>query len=67
MESILKRYRVKEQILTSIEKKISYQKVDRGAGRGGENRASGRVRQTTFSLAYQRCQSKISEQQSIAG
>lgn len=67
VESILKRYRVREQILTSIEKKISYQKVYQGAGRGGENRASRRVRQTTFSLAYQRCQPKIAEQQSIAG
>jgi transposase len=67
VESILKRYRVKEQILTSIEKKISYQKVYQGAGRGGENRASRRVRQTTLSLTYQRCPAKISQQQSIAG
>lgn len=67
VESILKRYRVSEQIVTSIEKKISYQKVYQGAGRGGDNRASRRVRQTTFSLNYQRCQAKISEQQSIAG
>ncbi len=67
VESILKRYRLKEQIITSIEKKISYQKVYQGAGRGGENRAYLRVRQTTFSLNYQRCQAKIAEQQSIAG
>ena len=67
VEQILKRYRVSEQILTSIEKKISYQKVDQGAGRGSENRASRRIRQTTFSLTYQRCPAKISEQQSIAG
>ena len=67
VESILKRYRVKEQILTSIEKKISYQKVYEGAGRGGENRSYRRVRHTTFSLTYQRCQAKISEQQAIAG
>lgn len=67
VESILKRYRVEEQILTSIEKQISYQKVYQGAGRGGENRSYRRVRQTTLSLTYQLCQSKISEQQSIAG
>ena len=67
VENILKRYRVKEQILTSIEKKINYQKVYQGAGRGGKNRSSRRVRQTTFSLTYQRCQAKISEQQSVAG
>lgn len=67
VESILKRYRLKEQIITSIEKKISYQKVYQGAGRGGVKRASRRVRQTTFSLSYQRCQAKIAEQQSIAG
>ncbi len=38
-----------------------------GAGRGGENRSERRVRQTILSLTYQRCQAKISEQQSIAG
>ncbi len=38
-----------------------------GVGRGSENRPYRRVRQTTFSLTYQRCQSKISAQQSIAG
>ena len=67
VENILKRYRVSEQILTSIEKKISYQKVYEGAGRGSQNRPFRRVRQTTLSLTYQRCQAKISEQQSIAG
>ena len=67
VEQILKRYRVSEQILTNIEKKISYQKVYEGAGRGSQNRPFRRVRQTTLSLTYQRCQAKISEQQSIAG
>ncbi len=67
VETILKRYRVKELLLTSIEKKISYQKVYQGAGRGSENRSYRRVRQTTLSLTYQPCQAKISEQQSIAG
>ncbi len=67
VENILKRYRVCEQIITSVEKQISYQKVYQGAGRGGKNRAFRRVRQTTFSLTYQRCQAKISEQQAIAG
>jgi transposase len=67
VEQILKRYRVSEQILTSIEKKITYQKVYQGAGRGSKNRSYRRVRQTTFSLTYQRCQAKISEQQSLAG
>ncbi|MDJ0570728.1 MAG: hypothetical protein QNJ53_17015 [Pleurocapsa sp. MO_192.B19] len=65
MESILKRYRVKKQILTSIEKKISYQKVDQGAGRGSKNRPFRRVRQTTLSLTYQRCETAITHQQSI--
>ena len=67
VENILKRYRVSEQILANIEKKVSYQKVYQGVGRGSENRPYRRVRQTTFSLTYQRCQSKISQQQSIAG
>ena len=67
VENILKRYRLKEQITTSIEKKISYQKVYQGAGRRGENRSYHRVRQTTLSLNYQRYQAKIAEQQSIAG
>ena len=67
VENILKRYRVKEQILTSIEKKICYKKVYQGAGRRGENRTFRRVRQTTFSLTYQRCQAQIVQQQSIAG
>ncbi len=67
VEQILKRYRVSEQILINIEKKISYQKVYEGAGRGSQNRPFRRVRQTTLSLTYQRCQAKISEQQSIAG
>ena len=67
VDEILKRYRVKEQILTNIEKKITYQKVYQGAGRGSKNRPFRRVRHTTLSLTYQRCESKISEQQSIAG
>lgn len=67
VENILKRYRVKELISTSIEKKINYQKVYQGAGRVGQNRASRRVRQTTISLTYQLVQTKIAEQQSIAG
>ena len=67
VESILKRYRVSEQILTSIEKKISYQKVYEGAGRGSKNRPFRRVRQTTLSLTYQRCDHGIAHQQSIAG
>ncbi len=67
VEQILKRYRVGEQILTSIEKKISYQKVYEGAGRGSKNRPFRRVRQTTLSLTYQRCETTISHQQRIAG
>ncbi len=55
VETILKRYRVTEQILTSIEKKIRYQKVYQGAGRGSQNRPFRRVRQTTLSLTFQRC------------
>ncbi|VEP16550.1 hypothetical protein H1P_4610003 [Hyella patelloides LEGE 07179] len=56
-----------EQIITSIDKKISYQKVYKGAGRGGQNRPFRRVRQTTLILTYQRCQSQIAQQQMIAG
>lgn len=67
VETILKRYRVTGLILTSIEKKIRYQKVYQGAGRGGENRPFRRVRQTTFSLTYQRCEPAIANQQLIAG
>ena len=67
VETILKRYRVTGQILTAIEKKIGYQKVYQGAGRGSKNRPSRRVRQTTLSLTYQRCETAITHQQSIAG
>ena len=65
--NILKRYRVKDHILTGIEKKISYQKVYQGAGRGSKNRPFRRVRQTTLSLTYQRCETNITHQQAIAG
>ena len=67
VETILNRYRVTEQISTSIEKKICYQKVYQGAGRGSQNRPSRRVRQTTLSLTYQRCEPAIAAQQLIAG
>ncbi len=67
VETILKLYRVTGQILTAIEKKISYQKVYQGAGRGSKNRPYRRVRQTTLSLTYQRCETAITHQQSIAG
>ncbi len=67
VETILKRYRVTEQISTSIQKKIRYQKVYQGAGRGSENRPFRRVRQTTLSLTYQRCESAIDAQKLIAG
>ena len=67
VETILKRYRVTEQILTSIEKKIRYQKVYQGAGRGSQNRPFRRVRQTTLSLTFQRGDSAIAHQQLIAG
>ncbi len=67
VETILKRYRVTEQISTSIHKKIRYQKVYQGAGRGSENRPFRRVRQTTLSLTYQRCESAIDAQKLIAG
>lgn len=67
VESILKRCRVTGQIVTSIKKKISYQKVYQGAGRGSMNRPSRRVRQTTLCLTYQRCDTAIAHQKLIAG
>ncbi len=67
VETILKRYRVTGQILTAIEKKIGYQKVYQGAGRGSKNRPYRRVSQTTLYLTYQRCETAITHQQSIAG
>ncbi len=67
VEKILKRYRVRGQILTAIEKKIRYQKVYQGAGRGSKNRPSRRVRQTTLSLTFQRCDTAIAHQKLIAG
>ncbi len=67
VEQILNRYRVKEQINTHIEKKISYQKVYEGAGRLSKNRPFRRVRQITLSLSYQRCETTITHQQAIAG
>ncbi len=67
VETILKRCRVKELILTSIGKKIRYRKVYQGAGRGSKNRPSRRVRQTTLSFTYQRCEPAIAAQQLIAG
>ena len=67
VEHILNRYRVREQINTNIEKKISYQKVYEGAGRGSKNRPFRRVRQITLSLTYERCETTITHQQTIAG
>ncbi|MGB5636992.1 MAG: hypothetical protein WBM86_30005 [Waterburya sp.] len=57
VESILKRYRLKEQIITSIEKKISYQKVYQGAGRGGENRE--KIPNGFYNLKELRSQNKV--------
>ncbi len=44
VETTLKRCRVTGKILTAIEKKIRYQKVYQGAGRGSQNRPFRRVR-----------------------
>ena len=67
VDSILKGYRVTGYILTSIDKKIRYNKVYEGGGRQGTNRSFRRVRQTTITLSYQSCQSALASFQTIAG
>ncbi len=55
VDEILKRHRVAEYLLSTINKKISYGQVYEGPGRPSPSRRSRRVRQTTLTLTYQRC------------
>ncbi|MGK7877139.1 MAG: hypothetical protein AB4426_28745 [Xenococcaceae cyanobacterium] len=67
MTEILKRYRVTDYLVPEISSKIHYSKVYEGVGRPNANSPFRRVRQTTLTLTYYRCQTKISAFQALAG
>ena len=67
VDQILKRHRVADELLVSINKKISYAKVYDRPGRPNANRRFRRVRQTTLTLTYQRCPEAIASFNNLAG
>ena len=67
VDEILKRHRVADYLLVSINKKISYAKVYDRPGRPSANRPFRRVRQTTLTLTYQRCPEAIASFKNLAG
>ncbi len=64
---ILKRYRVTDYLGSKIDSKIHYSKVYQDSGRPSGNSPFRRVRKTTLTLNYYRCQAKISDFQALAG
>ena len=67
VQEILKRYRVSNYIFLKIESKIHYSRSYKGSGRPRSNSPFRRVRQTNLTLTYERCQTKISDFQALAG
>ena len=67
VEEILKSNRLTKYIEYSIEKKMSYDKVYQGFGNRSESSSYRRVRKTTLTLSYQRCQGEINEMEKLAG
>ena len=67
VDEILKRYRVLDYLMVSINKKISYTKVYDRPGRPTTNRPFKRVRQTTLTLTYQRCPEAYGSFKNLAG
>ncbi len=64
---ILKRYRVSDYLVPKISSKIHYDKVYEGSGRPTSNTPFRRVRKTTLTLTYDRCQTQIEANQAAAG
>ncbi len=64
---ILKRYRVTDYLVPKISSKIHYDKVYESRGRPNSHTPFRRVRQTTLTLTYARCQTKIEAHQAAAG
>ncbi len=50
-----------------IDSNIHYEKVYKGSGRPSANSPFRRVRQTTLSLTYHRCETEIKSNQALAG
>jgi len=64
---ILQRYRVTHYLVGEINSKIHYEKVYEGSGRPSAKTPFRRVRRTTWSLTYHRCEAEIEAFQTLAG
>jgi transposase len=64
---ILQRHRVTNYLSWEIHTKIHYAKVYEGVGRPSRNSPFRRVRQTTLTLTYSRCQAQIAKFKTLAG
>ncbi len=67
VEQILKRHRVEEYLLVTINKKIQYPKVYESAGRPSLERPFRRVRKTTLTLSQERLETAITLFTTLAG
>ena len=67
VQEILQRYRVTHYLIGEINSKIHYEKVYEGSGRPNANTPFRRVRRTTWSLTYHRCEAEIESFQTLAG
>ena len=67
VDEILKRHRVREYLLPTIDKTFHYLKVYENPGRPGPNSPFRRVRQTTLTLTSQRCREAIASFKTLAG
>ena len=67
VREILQRYRVSKYLIEEINSNIHYKKVYQGSGRPSAKTPFRRVRQTTLSLTYERCETEIEAFQVVAG
>jgi transposase len=67
VEQILKRHRLEEYLLVTINKKIQYPKVYESVGRPSLERPFRRVRKTTLTLSHQRLETAITLFTTLAG
>lgn len=67
VEQILKRHRLEEYLLVTINKKIQYPKVYESVGRPSIERPFRRVRKTTLTLSHQRLETAITLFTTLAG
>jgi len=67
VREILQRYRVTHYLVGEINSKIHYEKVYEGSGRPCAKTPFRRVRRTTWSLTYHRCEAEIEAFQTVAG